>query len=116
MKAILYELHVALSSMDMVHSAWTTIQEVFIPGIGGPGEGICFNSKGYAFKTDEKRYANHKPTKDKWPNQPNPSIIKKFDIDDKDVKDIQSIVNKRQTVQKLGKKLFEIEIYDKEDQ
>lgn len=105
MKAILYELYVPESTMDWIHGSFTTIRELYIPDFK-----MCFNSKGFAFKTDAKRYAKNKPQKG-MPQQPDPKKIKTIDMISNDVADIERIVNQRLTIDRLSEKYFDKKVF-----
>lgn len=104
-KAIKYRLHVALSTMDWTHSVWTPIEEIFIPE-----EGICFNSKGYAFKTSSRRYRKNKSNKeDKFPKQPSPEKLDTFQISYGDMLKIRRLLNYRDKFNEMAKKHLGVE-------
>lgn len=106
MKATLYELYVAEGALDLTHGNFITIREIYIPSLG-----ICFNSKGFAFKTNRGRYRKNK---EKTFNQPDPKRLGVIEISKVDANKILQLVNSRKTVNKLGRKIFEFtgDIYD----
>jgi hypothetical protein len=109
LKGIIYKLHVTEGALDLTHGAFTTIQEVYVPD-----KGICFNSKGFAFKTKSDRY-NVPDEQENLFKIPPTEKLKEIEISDSLVEKIEGIVNQRNTINEISEELFDMKVYTNAD-
>lgn len=109
MKGIIYKLHATEGQLDLTHGAFTIIEEVYVPELG-----LCFNSKGFAFKTDGSRYRTINNEHNLF-HVPQPEKLKEIELESSQINRIQTIAHQRETVNGLADELFGIKPYENED-